>query len=619
MGPSNMGPSNMERDGPLRSTQVAHGINTHPSNRRNSLPGVETGNPSKMNKIKKLFGKLRSHNNVEEATNVHPVPIPSQNLGVTNRGLDRQTSNQLGAPQQVSNSRPVSNSPMPKKGSFDAGPQQPDMRHTTAIFDVNPKQQSPGQQQMGLRGSYDPYKPNAQGMSNQQQNSASGFNIFDHFQNQAQQTGKPISPYEGKPLNVPTGADPHQALMMKQYQQYPGNSQGGNAFSQQMANQSQPNTQFVDPYVVQKQQSMGSGKPVNKESSSNDQAMLESLGEHGRVKEDTSDSDKPGYNVFQKAHDAFHGKSMRSIQLFNTPTSANPKKLHPNTNPMVKADSPKSKPKTNLPARNQPHMLDIHADSCYNFLNKRRHRIAEQDFTPLEGFFLKESMNQYKVVDALHMKQVNLRPINNPGPIIRSKRYLLVLDIDETLVHSEPIISNCQPTANANKQFDKSLRFDNSDGSYDVYGVKFRPYLHEFIQRMSKLYDLAVYTASSRDYADAVMDIFDPKRTIFCSRLYRENCLPAAGMNIKNMRNFEGKDVFIVDNLIYSYAFHMSQGIPICAFVDDPMDVELQDLSEILENLPYYESMPALIQDLLGLDEFYQGISHRLRSHPNFV
>lgn len=174
------------------------------------------------------------------------------------------------------------------------------------------------------------------------------------------------------------------------------------------------------------------------------------------------------------------------------------------------------------------------------------------------------------------------------------------------------MVEQSRPNANANKQYDKTCTFNNPDGTQDVYGVRYRPFLMEFLQRMSRLFDLAVYTASARDYADVVMDALDPTRTMFCARLYRENCVPVGQMNIKNMFNFDGKDVVIVDNLIYSYAFHLDQGIPICAFVDDPMDVELQDLAEILENLPYYESLDALLQDMLGLGEFYQNLQARL-------
>ena len=71
------------------------------------------------------------------------------------------------------------------------------------------------------------------------------------------------------------------------------------------------------------------------------------------------------------------------------------------------------------------------------------------------------------------------------------------------------------------------------------------------------------------------------------------------------MLNFDGTDVFLVDNLIYSYALQLDQGIPICPFIDDEMDVELKDLAEILENLPAFDSLQSLLQDLFGLNQFY--------------
>ncbi len=322
---------------------------------------------------------------------------------------------------------------------------------------------------------------------------------------------------------------------------------------------------------------------------------------------------------------AFHGKSMRSIQLFNNNTSASPPQLHPSMNPTVEAESPRSKrinatqhrgggfslQAQQVPLFQPPTNLNIHNDSCYNFLNKRRFNQDPSEHTPLEGFFLKESLAQYKVARQLASRGVSQYPTNRP-PVRRTKQYLLVLDIDETLVHSEPMVENSVPNANSTKQYDKTVTFNNPNGTVDVYGVRFRPHMMEFIQRMSRLYDLAVYTASARDYADAVMDSIDPSRSIFCARLYREHCIPMGQMNIKNMANFDGKNVFLLDNLIYSFAFNIDQGIPICAFVDDPQDVELQDLAEMLENLPNYESLNALLQDLLGLNEFYQALQARL-------
>lgn len=295
---------------------------------------------------------------------------------------------------------------------------------------------------------------------------------------------------------------------------------------------------------------------------------------------------------------AHHGKSLRSIQLFENSTNPHyPHVMHSSINPTIPAYEPKK--------LKQPVKMNIHADSCYNFLYKRRYDTSHEDeLTPLEKFFMKESVGQYKVAKILN--RTSSRTLMKPKPILqRRKKYLLVLDIDETLVHSELIVEQSINKPAIHKKYDTQVEFRNPNGTVDIYGVRYRPFLHEFIERMSKLYDLAVYTASAQDYADAVMDQLDPQRQLFCGRLYRDNCLPISGMNIKNMLNFEGNDVFIVDNLIYSYALQLDQGIPICPFIDDEMDVELKDLAEILENLPAFDSMQALVQELMGLDQFY--------------
>ena len=488
---------------------------------------------------------------------------------------------------------------------------QQNLRNTTSYFDSSQQKIQSTQMQanylfspqtvpQNLSTSQPGYSQNQfQGFAqSSQMGSSNSYNAFDLYHNVSKQQGQTQygmnNSYAAMPYNNQQQMDPHQALFNQPFQNISGIPMG--ALNQNLLG---PNIQGGDLSQFARQQSW-------------EKTDDEAVKQHQNILEENT----LNQNAFKKldGSDPFHGKSIRSIQLFNQPTAASPRLLHPRQNPMVKADSPRAKPLPFAPARAASQMLDIHADSCYNFLNKRRFAQADETQTPLETFFLKESLSQYKVASALAKRQVNLKPTKIPPPVKRSKRYLLVLDIDETLVHSDPVMANSRPTPQANKQFDKTCRFENGDGTHDIYGVKFRPYMMEFIQRMSKLYDLAVYTASAKDYADVVMDCVDPSRTIFCTRLYRDNCLPVNGMNIKNMSNFEGPDVFIVDNLIYSYAYHMNQGIPICAFVDDPMDVELQDLAEILENLPFYESLPALLQDLLGLDEFYQNLSVRVNS-----
>ena len=69
---------------------------------------------------------------------------------------------------------------------------------------------------------------------------------------------------------------------------------------------------------------------------------------------------------------------------------------------------------------------------------------------------------------------------------------------------------------------------------------------------MSKIYEIVVFTASQRLYADKVIDMIDPKRRI-SHRLYRENCIVInKTFYLKNLqilgRNL--KDTIIVDVLL---------------------------------------------------------------------
>lgn len=296
----------------------------------------------------------------------------------------------------------------------------------------------------------------------------------------------------------------------------------------------------------------------------------------------------------------YHGKSLRSVQLFeNQPQPVE----HIEKNPTVKAQIFE----TFKPVR-PPVKLSIHADSCYNFLNKRRYTQSVTTHTPLEYFFHRESIGQFKVAQIISHLQPALRPETFPY-IRRTKEYLLVLDIDETLVHSELTVEQDRQKYSAQgKEFDKTIEFKNPNGTVDIYGVRYRPFLQEFLERMSRLFDIAVYTASAKEYADAVVQHIDPDNKYICARFYRDHCVRVNGMNIKNMNIFDGHKAMIVDNLIYSYAYHMSQGIPICPFVDDAMDVELKDLAEILENIDSFNSLDELVEDLLGLQEFYDNL-----------
>lgn len=66
-----------------------------------------------------------------------------------------------------------------------------------------------------------------------------------------------------------------------------------------------------------------------------------------------------------------------------------------------------------------------------------------------------------------------------------------------------------------------------------------------------------VFTASDKQYADAVLDYLDPTKKLIQARFYRDSCFKSEGIYVKDLRIFRKnlKDVAIVDNNIFAFAF----------------------------------------------------------------
>jgi TFIIF-interacting CTD phosphatase-like protein len=111
-----------------------------------------------------------------------------------------------------------------------------------------------------------------------------------------------------------------------------------------------------------------------------------------------------------------------------------------------------------------------------------------------------------------------------PPPVSQHK-ISLVLDLDETLVHCtiEPI---------PNPDFVFPVTFN--DVCYEVY-VRKRPYVDYFLQTVCKDFEVIVFTASQKVYANKLLDRLDPELNMVGSRLFREACLGVFGNYIKDL------------------------------------------------------------------------------------
>ncbi len=116
--------------------------------------------------------------------------------------------------------------------------------------------------------------------------------------------------------------------------------------------------------------------------------------------------------------------------------------------------------------------------------------------------------------------------------------------------------------------------------------VQLRPGLASFLRRVSRAFEVVIFTASLRNYAGPVIDRIDPGRTV-PHRLFREHCMLSSNGLVKDLASL-GRDLrqtIIVDNSPVSYAFQPDNAVPIRTWIGEPEDRALFQLLTILELL----------------------------------
>ena len=179
---------------------------------------------------------------------------------------------------------------------------------------------------------------------------------------------------------------------------------------------------------------------------------------------------------------------------------------------------------------------------------------------------IKDSLSPESTPDLIEESQEILQqpdaPYFPPKKPEDNREYCLVLDLDETLVHY----------------------FEDENESY----VKVRLGTEKFIRELSKYCEIAIFTASTKYYADIVIDGLDCNELIDY-RLYREHTTITNGVNIKDLSRL-GRDlnkIIIIDNIEENYQLQPNNGLNISDFEGDENDNELEfllrDLIKIVE------------------------------------
>ncbi|KAH6583003.1 hypothetical protein BASA61_008252 [Batrachochytrium salamandrivorans] len=169
------------------------------------------------------------------------------------------------------------------------------------------------------------------------------------------------------------------------------------------------------------------------------------------------------------------------------------------------------------------------------------------------------------------------------------------LDLDETLVHcsTSPL-----------EQCDLTFPVEFNNVTYTVSG-RFRPHYQAFLQRASEIFEVVVFTASQKIYADRLLNIIDPDHKYIKYRLFRDSCLLVCGNYLKDL-NILGRDLahtVIVDNSPQAFAYQISNGVPITSWYDDYGDTELLQVMGFLESIKAVDDVRPWIQRMFSLEE----------------
>ena len=126
----------------------------------------------------------------------------------------------------------------------------------------------------------------------------------------------------------------------------------------------------------------------------------------------------------------------------------------------------------------------------------------------------------------------------------------------------------------------KTLLNDEGRGT-----IRLRPFLYDFLDKIKKYYELVIFTAATKEYANPIIDAIEQDKKYFEYRLYRDHTILIDMYFVKDLSKL-GRDlskVIIVDNMEQNYKLQKSNGIAIRPFWGkDSDDSALSDLSEIL-------------------------------------
>lgn len=165
---------------------------------------------------------------------------------------------------------------------------------------------------------------------------------------------------------------------------------------------------------------------------------------------------------------------------------------------------------------------------------------------------------------------------------------LIILDLDETLIHTESFPN----------EYEDDLSFDfkiPSDNPNYTYFTKKRPYLDQFIKYCFDNFNVAIWTASGEEYAEIVLSNIGINKDKLEFLYSSDNCTMKMNYQtgdhcvVKNLNKIKSKydlkNVLIIDDTMTTASNNYGNLIHIKSFLYDVNDTELLKLISYLERI----------------------------------
>ena len=182
-----------------------------------------------------------------------------------------------------------------------------------------------------------------------------------------------------------------------------------------------------------------------------------------------------------------------------------------------------------------------------------------------------------------------------------SHKKILILDLDETLVHADVDFNY--------KYHDEILKFIPEGGNEEILiPLILRPHLFEFLNFASSLYELVIFTASEKNYADVILNFIEKDKKYFAYRLYRDNCIylhPCFYIkDLDIIANIKKENLLIVDNSLFSFGNNLNNGILISSFYNDKDDTMLCNLAHYLSHLSNVDDVRTANKETFNFEHY---------------